>query len=130
AADDVLVTVRDLAPYADLVREVFAEYAIPTDVEGAEPLHRNPALATLLRALRLPDEDWPFAAVTALLRSSYFRPAWPETRADPDLAQHGEALLRILAEPRGRDTYLRAVAFWANQVPPGLDDEQAEESRR
>ena len=26
--------------------------------------------------------DWPFAGVTELLRSSYFRPAWPEARHD------------------------------------------------
>src|SRR5207247_2551474 len=70
-AADIMVTMRDVLPYADLVREVFAEYEIAVDVEGTEPLLRNPAVATLLRALRLPDEDWPFAAVTALLRSGY-----------------------------------------------------------
>ena len=43
-ADDILLTVRDLPPYADLVREVFAEYGIPLDMEGAEPLSRNPAV--------------------------------------------------------------------------------------
>jgi ATP-dependent helicase/DNAse subunit B len=128
--DDVLVTMRDVLPYADLVREVFPEYGIPIDVEGTEALLRNPAVATLLRTLRLPDEDWPFAAVTALLRSGYFRPDWPETRSDPELAQHSEALLRLLEEPRGREAYLKAVQRWAENPPPGLEDEQAEESRR
>src|SRR5262249_56681139 len=80
AAEQVLVTMRDLLPYADLVREVFDEYGIPVDVEGAEPLTRNPAVSLLLKALRLPEEDWPFAAVTALLRSRYFRPPWPAAR--------------------------------------------------
>src|SRR5262249_10220551 len=42
--DDILVTMRDVVPYADLVREVFPEYGIPVDVEGAEPLARNPAV--------------------------------------------------------------------------------------
>jgi ATP-dependent helicase/DNAse subunit B len=129
-ADDVLVTMRDLAPYADLLREVFGEYGIPSDVEGAEPLVRNPAISTLLRALRVPEEDWPFAAVTALLRSGYFRPDWPETRADPEVAQHAEVLLRLLGEPRHRQAYLEAVRRWADDPPPGLEDEQAEESRR
>ncbi|MCI0465128.1 MAG: exodeoxyribonuclease V subunit gamma, partial [Gemmataceae bacterium] len=127
--DDILVTMRDLLPYADLVREVFAEYDIPHDIEGAEPILRNPAVATLLRALRLPDEDWPFAQVTALLRSGYLRPDWPATQACPQIAQHSEALLRLLGEPRGRDTYLRAVSRWAESVPPALEDEQAEQSR-
>jgi ATP-dependent helicase/nuclease subunit B len=129
-AEDILVTVRDLAPYADLLREVFAEYGIPTDIEGAEPLLRNPAVSTLLRAVRLPDEDWPFAAVTALLRSGYFRADWPETRDDPEVAGHAEVLLRLLGEPRHRPAYLEAVRRWAEDPPPGLEDEQAEESRR
>lgn len=127
---NILVAVRELPPYADLLREVFEEYAIPVDIEGAEPLYRNPAVAAWLRALRLPDDDWPFAAVTALLRSTYFQPAWPEAVADLDVAQHGEALLRLLGEPRGRAAYLKAVRTWAVQVQPGLEDEQALESRR
>jgi ATP-dependent helicase/DNAse subunit B len=128
--DDILVTLRDVLPYADLLREVFREYEIPFDMEGAEPLLRNPSVAALLRALRLPDEGWPFAAVTALLRSGYFRPDWPTTRSCPQVAQHAEALLRLLGEPRSRDAYLRAVERWAESVPPGLEDEQAEVSRR
>src|SRR5262249_18047687 len=124
------VTMRDLLPYADLVREVFSEYGIPHDVEGAEPVLRNPAVATLLRALRLPEEEWPFAQVTALLRSGYLRPDWPATQVCPEIAQHSEALLRLLGEPRGRDSYLRAVRRWAESVPPALEDEQAEQSRR
>src|SRR5262249_19040986 len=84
----------------------------------------------LLRALRLADDDWPFAAVTALLRSGYFRPDWPETAADPEVAQHAEVLLRLLGEPRHREAYLTAVHRWADDPPRGLEDEQAEEPRR
>jgi ATP-dependent helicase/DNAse subunit B len=130
SAEGIVVTMRDVLPYADLLREVFGEYGIPLDVEGAEPLTRNPAVATLLRVLRLPDEDWPFAGVTALLRSTYFRPDWPEAHAEPDVAQHAEVLLRLLGEPRGRAAYLEAVRRWADNPPEGLEDEQAEESRR
>ena len=39
----------------------------------------------LFCALRLPEEDWPFAGVTALLRNTYFRPRWPETAACPEV---------------------------------------------
>jgi ATP-dependent helicase/DNAse subunit B len=129
-AEQILVTVRDILPYADLVREVFGEYGIPVDIEGTEPLLRHPAVATLLRALRLPDEDWPFAAVTALLRSSYFRPDWQEVQQRPEVAQHAEVLLRLLGEPRSRTAYLTAVRRWVEKPQPGLEDEQAEESRR
>lgn len=130
AADDILVTMRDVAPYADLLREVFGEYGIPIDMEGTDPLARNPAVRTLLRALRLPEEDWPFAGVTMLLRSGYFCPDWPETQSDSEIAQRAEVLLRMLEAPRGREVYLTAVRRWAENVLPGLEDEQAEESRR
>src|SRR5262249_11644860 len=42
-AQQILVTMRDILPYADLVREVFGDYGIPVDIEGAEPLLRQPA---------------------------------------------------------------------------------------
>jgi ATP-dependent helicase/nuclease subunit B len=129
-ADEILLTARELVPYADLVREVFAEYGIPLDVEGAEPLARNPALAALLRALRVPEEGWPFGAVTALLRSGYFRPDWPETQETPDVAQRAEALLRLLGQSRHREAYLRAIDKWADDPVPAPPDEQAEASRR
>ncbi len=129
-AEEILITLRDLEPYAALLREVFGEYGIPLDLEGAEPLLHQPAVATLLRALRLADEDWPFAGLTALLRSGYFAPAWPEADGRADMPQRAEILLRLLGEPRGRETYLAAVQRWAENPLPGLEDEQAEESRR
>jgi ATP-dependent helicase/nuclease subunit B len=130
APEDILVVVRDVQPCADLLQEVFAEYGIPVDIEGTEPLLRNAAVATLLRARRIPEDDYPFAQVTALLRSTYFQPNWPERSGEPDIAARAEALLRLLEEPRGREAYLRAVQRWADNPPPGLEDEQAEESRR
>jgi len=129
-AGDIVVSMRDVSRRADLLREVFAEYGIPIDVEGAEPLGRHPAVATLLRALRLPEDDWPFRGVTALLRSSWFRPEWPEMDGDPMRPQHAEVLLRLLGLPRGRDVYLKAVDRWAKEPPPALEDEEAEEARR
>lgn len=128
-ASDILVSLREVQAYADLLREVFTEYGIPHDVEGADPLLRCSPVATLLRALRLPDDGWPFAGVTALLRSNYFRPTWPEL-TEPALPQLAEALLRLLGEPRGRDAYLNAVDRWVTHPPLGLEDEEAEAPRR
>lgn len=123
----VVVTARDRISF-DLIDEVFAEYGLPVELDGDEPVLRNPAIGTLLRALRVPDDGWPFAGVTALLRSTYFRPAWPE--ADGEMPRRAEGLLRLLGEPRGREAYLRVVRVWAGSPPDGLEDEQAEESRR
>ena len=99
-------------------------------MEGDDPLARRPPVAVLLRALRLPEEEFPFAGVTALLRHGYFRPDWPEQAGRPDLPLLAEALLRLLGEPRGREAYLAAVRRWAEAEQPGLEDEAAEESRR
>jgi ATP-dependent helicase/nuclease subunit B len=126
--DRIVVTSRDLAYSRDLVGEVFAEYGLPADIDGDESLLRVPAVATLLRALRLPDDGWPFAGVTALLRSTYFRPRWPE--GDADTVRRAEGLLRLLGEPRDREAYLRAIRVWSESPPDGLEDERAEESRR
>ncbi|MFN4259648.1 MAG: PD-(D/E)XK nuclease family protein [Gemmataceae bacterium] len=129
--DDILVSMRDLLPYADLAREVFTEYGIPVDIEGAEPLLRVAAVSTLTRALRLSEEGWPFGGVTALLRSTYFRPTWPEATPPAGtpvpIAWQAEVLLRLLNEPRDRAAYLRAVQNWADNPPPLLEDEQAAE---
>jgi RecB family exonuclease len=129
-AGEILVSVRDLTPYADLLHEVFDEYGIPVDVEGTDALQRDPAVGLLLRALRMPEDDWPFSPVTALLRSNFFRPRWPEARHVADVPLLAEALLRLLAEPRGREAYLEAARRWALREQPGLEDEQAQESRR
>jgi ATP-dependent helicase/DNAse subunit B len=127
---EVMLTARDLGPYLDLLEEAAAEYGIPLDLEGTSPLLAAPAIATLLRAARLPDDDWPFDGVTALLRSGHFRPRWLEARHNDTLPQHAEALLRLLGEPRDRAAYLHAVRRWALEQQAGLEDEQAEESRR
>src|SRR5206468_1845636 len=47
---DILLAARDLGPYADLLREACAEYGIPLELEGDDPLTRCPAVALLLRA--------------------------------------------------------------------------------
>jgi ATP-dependent helicase/nuclease subunit B len=126
----IVVTQRDLTGSLDLLEEVFAEYRIPVDMEEARPLLANSAVKTLLRAVRLPDEGWPFAGVTTLLRSNYLDPEWPECLQEPDVARHAEGLLRLVGEPRGREAFLKAVEVWADSPPEGLEDESAEEPQR
>jgi ATP-dependent helicase/nuclease subunit B len=128
APDSIVVTARDLTYSRDLIGEVFDEYRLPVELDGDEPLLRVPVVSTLLRAVRLMDEGWPFVGLTALLRSTYFRPAWPE--CGEDTARRAEGLLRLLGEPRDRDAYLRAVRMWSQAPPDGLEDEGPEEPRR
>ncbi len=129
-AADILVSMRDVESYADLVREVFDEYGIPLDVEGADPVIRNPAVSTMLRALGVPSRGWSFAAVTALLRSTYFQPDWPEVQGHPEIAAKAEALLRSLGITRGRTPYLQSVDHWAEHPRRPSDDEDRERRLR
>jgi RecB family exonuclease len=130
-ADRILIATRTLTrATAELYREVLDEYAVPHDIEGADSLNRVPAVAFLLQAYRLQNEDWPFASVAAILRSTYFRPNWPEVKSDPEIAARAETLLRMLGESRGRDAYLAAVRTWEQTPPEPLEDEQAEEPLR
>lgn len=127
----ILVTARQFSPATiDLFQEVFDEYDIPHDAEGTNTLGHAPAVAFLLRAWRLPAEDWDFALVASVLRSAYFRPNWPEVRDDPEVVAQAETLLRMLGETRGRDAYLRAVATWEQLPPEPLEDERPEEPLR
>ena len=71
-----------------------------------------------------------FAAVAAVLRSTYFRPNWPELQADPEMPAKAEALLRMLGEARGKDAFLAAVRIWEDTPPEPLEDEKPEEPLR
>lgn len=128
--DQVIVVVRDIDSWSELIEEVFAEYDIDVDIEGLEPFQKCPAISTLLRMLCLSDEEFRFNDLTAILRSNYFAPDWLEDNGDPELPQHAEALLRLLGEPRGQGAYLAAVSKWADNPPTVVDDEQQQISRR
>jgi ATP-dependent helicase/DNAse subunit B len=130
AAGDILVSMRDMSLYADLLREFASEYEVPIDLESTTPLARVPAVAALLKAASLPETDWPFAGTAALLRSSYLHPSWPEVAADPEIALDTELLLRWRGEPRGRVAYLQSVTAQARDLEPALEDEAAASSHR
>ena len=126
--ESIVIASADVAGIADVLTDVFAEYSIPLFHESDAPLHGNPTVRTLLRAARIDQDDWLFDDVTALLRSNYFQPVWPE--AKDNMARHAEGLLRQLGEPKGREACLRAAQTWANSPPEALEDEQAEVHRR
>jgi ATP-dependent helicase/nuclease subunit B len=129
--DRIVVVARHFSPAAlALFEEVFNQYHIPVDLEGAQGIGTAPAVAFLLRAWRLPDDGWEFTAVTSILRSTFFRPNWPEVVEDPEVANKAEALLRILGEARGRESYLRAIAAWEQAPPEPLEDEHPQEPLR
>ena len=129
--DRVLVVARRFSPASiELFQEVFDEFEIPHEAEGSESLDRAAAVAFLLRAWRVPQEGWEFSQVASILRSTFFRPDWPEVKDDPEIPAKAEALLRMLGETRGHDAFLRAVATWEQLPPEPLEDERPEEPLR
>ena len=65
------------------------------------PLAREPAVVALLALLRLDADDWPLAALLAVLGSNYFRPDWPEWRGGGALAAVDREIRRWQI-PQGR----------------------------
>lgn len=128
--ESILVSARRLTNYVDLLVELFDEYAIPIAIEGQRPLLRQPVAATLLKAARLPLDDWPFAETAALLRSNFVQPNWPELAGDPERLLDAEILLRQLGEPRGKEAFLKSATKWAEDPPLPLEDEAAEQPIR
>ncbi len=124
--NDIVVTARDIKVSADVLSEVFDEYAIPVQGIPPAPLCRAPAIAFLLQAWRLPTNGFVFTDVAAMLRSSFYRPQGH----DPDITMKAEALLRKIGGPDGKEAFVRAVDRWAESPPLPLEDETAETGTR
>jgi ATP-dependent helicase/nuclease subunit B len=129
-AEDIVVTLRDAELSAELLEEVFGEYGVPVDIEGSRPLSSQGAVSFLLRAAALPEDDFAFAGVTALLRSTWLRPEWEETAGQSNLLQQAEVLLRLIDKPKGLQAYLKSLDYWADQAKANEDEEPVEASRR
>jgi ATP-dependent helicase/nuclease subunit B len=129
-AESILVAIRNLSTYADLIDETFVEYGIPFELDAALSLSRVPVVAGLLKATAIAYGGYQFADVSALLRSTLFRPGWPELVADSESPLAADMLLRQLNEPRGRDSILNAASRWAAAPPVPLEDEEAEKSQQ
>ena len=77
---DIVVALRGLDDYADLLESTFRASHIPFASEAGRPLSRSPVLRAVLSALRLETEGWSFRRLMGLLNSNFFNPAWPEFR--------------------------------------------------
>ncbi len=122
----ILLTARQIdAPLAQLYRDVCDEYGVPLEVSLHPPLRQQPAIAFLLAALDLPgtapETAWSFGPLTAILRHSYFRPAWPERPHGPDWPLQAELVLRRLGVPRGQNAIRDALRRAAHPPPPTPD---------
>ncbi|MEX0977716.1 MAG: hypothetical protein WDZ48_02625, partial [Pirellulales bacterium] len=101
APGDILVVFRSLAETAPLVREIFAQFGIPSAVHAAPPLASAAITRALVAWVRLAVEDWPFRRVLAVLADNYFRPRWTQWQQGR-AAVALEHLVRELQIPSGR----------------------------
>lgn len=107
--EEIAVVFRTLGgDTAPLVREVFGRLGIPLALEATVALERVPALAALLRLMRLVVEDWPFRRLLNVLTSSYFQPDWPEWSGG-EAPLTVERAIRRLQVPRGRAELLEQL---------------------
>lgn len=125
----IVVVARRWGRVREVVREVFDDYSILHHGPEADPLSRTPAVAFLLKAWHLPDDDYRFAAVAEVLRSTWFAPPWL-AEADAQKPLETELLFRNLNESRGAEAYLTALQRWAETPPPPLEDESESDPRR
>lgn len=127
---EVVITARHPERFGYLLAATFADYGLTLSGVEPPPLSRTHSVAALLRAWRLPIDDFPFEGVSELLRSNFFRPKWPECQSDPTLPDKADKLLRQLDRPSGKSSFLGAVEQWVVSPMPLLEDEAGERSRR
>ncbi len=128
-AERILITTRDWRTIQEPFQEALADHGIRASAPSTRTLADAPAIRFLLRAWRLPDQQFPFAPLAATLRSTWFRPAWKLLQADPELPLLTETLLRAVGEPRGHH-FEQAVRNWSEAPPAPLEDETGDIPRR
>jgi len=115
--DEIVVAVRDLDDYAGMIGDVFSTAGIPLACEAGIPLARLGPFKTLLNALVLEAEDWPFRRLMALLDSRLFQPAWPEFEGRAAARDVADTLRRAqLSE--GREQIVAALERMARPLAP------------
>lgn len=118
--EEILVLFRRWDEHAALVHQTIRAWGLPVASASARRLATEPAVAALLRALRIPLDDWDADRLVRLLRNGLLRPDWPEARTPLALARTATAL-RETRVFRGRD------ALRAGLVRAGAADGAADE---
>lgn len=100
------VLFRSLPPYADIARQVFAEYGVPYRVLHELPLASNPLVAALLNLAALSADDFPWRETFDTFRSPYFTFRELDAQSKP----HIERIVREAIVVRGRAAWLDAFS--------------------
>jgi superfamily I DNA/RNA helicase/RecB family exonuclease len=109
APDDVIVCVRDLDEYADVIDEIFTAAGIPFACDSGVPWSRLPEARAVVSLLQLEAEDWPFRRLLDWLDSPCFVPGadWPLPPGGLAAGRRAVASeLRRMKLPSGRQSIL------------------------
>ena len=124
---EILVTYPQEGELVDRIEETLTSWGIPVARSWARPLSRDPAVALLLRALRIPVSGWETSELVHLLRHGLIAPEWAEFGTREVLAEAAcglretqvfrgrQALESILEKELPEETSKRAEARQAER---------------
>jgi hypothetical protein len=119
--EDVLVLFRQWSPQAELALETLRAWGIPAWSEPSSMLDGDSAVAALLLAMRIPNEDWETDLLVRLLRHGQVRPT--HRGSDPTaLVTAASAIKASRVFRGGPDLILKALGRAA--ADPHLKDPQ------
>ncbi|MDD4335644.1 MAG: exodeoxyribonuclease V subunit gamma, partial [Desulfotomaculaceae bacterium] len=81
---DVIILLRDLDHYADLISSVFADHGIPVFIDQKRPVMHHPLVELVRAALEVIVSDWSFDPVFRFLKTDLI----PLTREEVDLLEN------------------------------------------
>ena len=122
--NDVAILARDLEPYRPFLEETAAEFGIPLNVVGGQPLAENPAVAALLSLLSLPASDWPRRPLLDAWRSPYFD--WIGQAITPAHAAQLDEISRQGRVTGGLEQWREAFDLWEKRQKTGDELEEDE----
>lgn len=114
APEEIVVAFRSLPEQADRLRSVFADYAIPVEIEARRSFSTSPVLRRLTLLLRLVTQDWAYRDLLRLVGDEGFKFGInSQTGAFPGMRRSLERLIRSAQLPRGRRELLDQFTAWA-----------------
>jgi len=119
--DDLLIVFPQWDDQADVVCETLRRAGHPVHDAAPRALDRDPSIAALLQAARIPLEDWETDLVVRLLRNGQLHPAWREG-AGLGLAEAASAL-HDSPVFRGSRQILKALATAEERLAKKAKDE-------
>jgi len=129
APNEIVVAVRALDSYADLIHEVFSAAKLPYWCELGQSIQRNSFVRFLMQLLQLEMDNWPFDRLMSLLRSNYFQPEWIQQQRC-DRLRAVDSCLRKYKLPLDKQQILQSLDRLSQRDDIAIDQKQETELAR